>query len=120
MPARCRQCNTVIDDEKVREPCPTCGGTVRDFGFAPQCRQFGVTGHDATLTVKRLWTKLLQTADRLFAANEYGVAVVVAQTACEVIVERAMNQALAAVRANQKRKWWHFLLPWLGNTQDGE
>ncbi len=41
------------------------------------------------------WTELLENAERFHGSREYSVAVVVAQTACEVIAERAISKAFA-------------------------
>jgi hypothetical protein len=41
----------------------------------------------------RLWPSLLAAADRLLDANENAAAIIVASTACEVVVARAMIQA---------------------------
>jgi hypothetical protein len=57
---------------------------------------FGLTGNPARLIVKRLWPTLLTTSERLLGAGEHGVAVIVAATACEVVVETAMAKASAA------------------------
>ena len=48
---------------------------------------------DATLI--RHWCKLLATAERLFETRDFSVAVVVAQTACEVVTERAIIHAFS-------------------------
>jgi hypothetical protein len=49
----------------------------------------------ATLTAIHLWETLQETMERLFNADDYGVAAIVAQTACEVVVEKAMQKAFA-------------------------
>jgi hypothetical protein len=53
------------------------------------------------LTAIYRWTRLLETADSLFVAKEYGVAVVVAASACEVIVERAMSKAFQTKKVSE-------------------
>lgn len=47
-------------------------------------------------TVIRHWTKLLETAERLYNGGETSVAVIVAQTACEVVLERAVTKGFKA------------------------
>ncbi len=51
-----------------------------------------ITQH-ATATVAWPWTRLLETAERFHESREFGVAIVIAQTACEVVVERAIANA---------------------------
>jgi hypothetical protein len=43
-----------------------------------------------------LWETLRNYTERLFANGDFGVALIVAQTACEVVVERAMQKAFDA------------------------
>src|SRR6266446_4997154 len=90
MPAVCRQCKNPVADESKRKPCPVCGCSIRDYTMAAEPGKYELTGSNARLTVQRLWPTLLATADRLLDADEHGVAVVVAQTACEVVVEKAL------------------------------
>ncbi len=117
MTERCAnpKCNAELERTDPPQSCPLCGemgrivtvagnattrsitaATPRSYSMAAGAASFTVTGSSATLTVIRHWTKLLDAAERLYNTGEYGVAVVVAQTACEVIVERAMTQAFAA------------------------
>lgn len=53
----------------------------------------GTGGGTADVEVVRHWTRLLENAERLHTSGEYEVAIVVAQTACEVITERAISKA---------------------------
>jgi hypothetical protein len=46
--------------------------------------------------------RLLDTAERLFAGGEYDVAVIVAQTACEVVAERLLGKDYPVDRS---KKW---------------
>ena len=62
------------------------------------------------MTVVRYPEILLLTAKRLFDSGEYGVAVVVAHTACEVAVERVISQSLARSNIPQVASPVHKLL----------
>lgn len=92
----CTNCKTEISaDEPPGMACPKCGSTNRTIGMTAQADfiEFGVSS--ATLTAIHLWETLQSTMERLFNADEYGVAVIVAQTACEVVIEQAMQKAFA-------------------------
>jgi hypothetical protein len=63
------------------------------------------------LTVTRHWAHLFETVEQLYSAGHYGAAVIVAQTACEVVMARAMTLAATAKQqpGNQDRRGHHRL-----------
>lgn len=79
-----------------RTPCTKCQSTARTHSLKVESGVYAMSGSDVTLTVVRYPEVLFQTAERLFGNGEYGVAVVVAHTACEVAVERVISQSFAS------------------------
>jgi hypothetical protein len=82
-------------DPDRRTPCANCGSTRRSHSLMAEPGHYVLSGSDATMTVVRYPEILLQSAQRLFDDGEFGVAVVVADTACEVAVERVISQSFA-------------------------
>lgn len=95
------QCGHPVPGEPVgtsqedREPCTECGSTNRSVPGAASLlgeSHLGIAT-SAQLQVVRHWVRLLETADELIQANHHEVSIVVAHTACEVIVQRAVSMA---------------------------
>ena len=91
----------INETQERRTPCDKCGSIKRNYHMAAETGHLTLSGSDVTLTVVRYPEVLLQTAKRLFDNNEYGVAVVVAHTACEVAVERVISQSLQQSNVSQ-------------------
>lgn len=95
MTTTCPDCGTTlhIDDAAMSErpPCPNCGSdrvTVAAVGTVLASATLRATG-----VVSWPWPRLLETACHLNRDGHCGPAVVVAQSACEVVVARAMSKA---------------------------
>jgi hypothetical protein len=98
----CSKCGTPLPDENPstmpppdkRTPCPRCGSTARTVNA------YGTGGisfsGSAVATLILHSERLLETANELLTNGQYGLAVVVAHTAYEVGVERALGQAMRA------------------------
>jgi hypothetical protein len=95
MAVSCSQCGEVIEENAPPGPCPACGSTKRNITIMPEPLSITITMGTPVVTVTRLYTHLLDSAERLFDAGEHGVAVIVAATACEVVAERAITKAFA-------------------------
>ncbi len=86
--ATCRSCGAIITDNAVE--CPDCQSKILEA----ESGTIVLLGMEATATVTRHWTTLLDTAQQLFDQGFYAAAIVVAHTACEVIAQRAISKAL--------------------------
>jgi hypothetical protein len=95
MSVQCSQCGADLEGFEQGVPCPQCGGIKRNVIVSPPPLQLTVTLYPPTVIVVKHWDRLLHAAERLFAAGEFAVSVVVAATACEVIAERAITKAFA-------------------------
>jgi HEPN domain-containing protein len=95
MAVQCKKCGQELNDVADGEPCPFCGEVngVPLLTSKYSVTTVGATASDTAITIP-LWTKLLEVAEELFNKEFYGSAVIIAQTACEVIVARAMTKAL--------------------------
>jgi hypothetical protein len=93
MASTCKQCRAEIDDKAMRDPCPTCGSILRDIRIVVEPARVVLTGYPVELIVVRLYTKLLGYSEQLFVSGEHSVAVIVAATACEVVIDRAFAMA---------------------------
>jgi len=93
----CKNCGTPItgeptDDPARRKPCPRCGSLGRDFKMKASPGVFCVKGDDADLIHTASPERLLRVAQDLIEKGEFGIAVVLAHTACEISVERALSR----------------------------
>jgi cytochrome c biogenesis protein ResB len=95
MAITCKLCGEEIEEGTPPGPCSECSSTKRDITIAPEPLRITITMGSPVVTVVRLYTHLLDSAERLFNADEHGVAVIVATTACEVVAERAITKAFA-------------------------
>lgn len=87
----CGSCGQDLSElpPEPRVPCPRCGSTSRKFyRHATTSVQASAT---ATATVVRYHRQLLDKARQVASAGEGDIAVIVAQTACEVCTERAFD-----------------------------
>jgi hypothetical protein len=92
----CNGCQAEVGDMPNDEPCPHCGAMSRRTMIAEvSIGKIGITGIPPTVRYRQ-WNNLLDSARRFYDSGEYGVAVIVAATACEVVVERAMTGAFTA------------------------
>jgi hypothetical protein len=66
---------------------------------------FAMAGSTATFALTRYEETLLTKAQELIAAGDFSLAVVVAQTACEISAERAISQAFAAKNIEYLEDW---------------
>ncbi len=64
-----------------------------NYSMKAEAGSYVAMGQDVKLTHVRLWPSLLSAAERLLDAGEHAAAIIVAQTACEVVVEKAMVKA---------------------------
>jgi hypothetical protein len=96
----CKDCGAPLSDASPsdsienRKPCPQCGSTSRAYGILIE-EQVSLQGSLGVVHVHHS-ERLLETARDLFQADQYGLAVVVAHSAYEVGVERAVSQTLRA------------------------
>lgn len=88
--ATCKSCGATFTENAVG--CPCCQSKMLDT----ESGTFVLLGMQATATVTRHWTTLLDTAQQLFDQGFYGAAIVVAHTACEVVAQRAISKACDA------------------------
>ena len=100
----CTQCGEPItvdyqvNNPSQREPCPKCGSIARSYSVsATLTARLHVSANLEVITYPRL---LLNTANRLYADAQYGIAVVVAHMACEIAVERKLAEAFANRQAS--------------------
>jgi len=98
----CKHCGQNLDSVPAGDPCPNCGGTGRNHVLTVEPGVFVLTGADANLTILRHWTSLLQIAESLYAAGYFGVALILAQSACEIVMTRAV--AAASKKLGRKAK----------------
>ncbi|QDU46591.1 hypothetical protein Mal52_51130 [Symmachiella dynata] len=94
----CSNCGEKIPEEKPgdplekRKPCPKCGALNRSIP-AGAVSFLGVASIVANAVIERHWTRLLETSKALIELEHFAPAVIVAHTACEVIVQRAASKA---------------------------
>ncbi|HUY93560.1 MAG TPA: hypothetical protein VMV10_32835 [Pirellulales bacterium] len=81
--------------EEVGTGGATAGGSA-DHSVSMQATGGGglTSSGSALLGVTRHWTYLLASAEKLYQAQHYGAAAVVAQSACEVVMSRAIAASL--------------------------
>jgi predicted RNA-binding Zn-ribbon protein involved in translation (DUF1610 family) len=92
MNIECKSCGADLDTRPSGEPCPSCGETGRIHYISAECKI--TLSATASITEVPHWTNLLATANALFDSKFYGSAIIVAQTACEVVMARAITNAL--------------------------
>ena len=90
---RCLDCG---EEFEHLNKCPKCGSQRVLLQKAAVSVSVGVAVK-SVLTVIHHWEHLLQSADRLLDDQHWGAAVIVAQTACEVIFQCALAARLAAI-----------------------
>lgn len=94
---RCADCGMPLPDEaSTRLACPQCGSMNRIFDEGV-CL-VATAELSATGQVVPYPEVLLQTAGRLINDGQFGVAVVAAHMACEVVVEQSLHHAFAVRR----------------------
>lgn len=92
----CNDCQKEVGDTPNHEPCPHCGAdSKRSIIVEVPTAKLTLTCFPPTVRYQQ-WNNLLDSARRFYDSGEYGVAVIVAATACEVVVERAMSRAFTA------------------------
>jgi hypothetical protein len=95
----CNDCGTPIEgpsalanDLNQREPCPRCGSRIRRVNMSARGGS-SVSGW-AGMTLVPYSETLLGKASGLIESGEFGLATILAHTACEVAAERAMSRAI--------------------------
>jgi hypothetical protein len=91
----CGNCGASIPGESAsggrRNPCPQCGSLARGVDLQASIGAGAEVG--AELTRIPYPERLLTVAQDLIAREEFSIAAVVAQMACEISVERALSRA---------------------------
>lgn len=86
-----------IADEPAQPPqCRKCGSTSRRINLLGATGIFSMAGSTTTLTLTLYSEMLLVKAQELITKGEFGIATVIAHTACEISAERAISQAFVA------------------------
>lgn len=94
MSYRCLGCRADFDEEAKQ--CPRCGSPdVTRMVFLSSTTKAS-SGGWGKVTVTQHWSRLLEIADELLQAKEFGTAVIIAQTACEVVMTRALRELAKA------------------------
>src|SRR5262249_8588556 len=91
--SECKHCGRNLDDTPQGNPCPDCGKSGRHIYVDVEPARLRITAGTPTVTITHLWERLLQTAEFMFRESHYSSAVIIAQSACEVIVERSIKKA---------------------------
>lgn len=61
--------------------------------LAADAGSYQTSGSSTNLTAAASWIKLLESAQQMFDLGEYAAALITAQTACEVVIQRAVAKA---------------------------
>lgn len=94
---RCAACGEALAGdthalEAERTPCPACGSAARYIlGSGTSTMALVATADAKVIPYARL---LLQEAEDFYTNEKFGIAVVIAHTACEVATERFISKAL--------------------------
>jgi DNA-directed RNA polymerase subunit RPC12/RpoP len=101
---KCVDCGAEFETDEQSQSCPKCGSVRLTRMVQLAGTAISATAARATMTVIQHWERLLQTAEELYRAGYcaaelykpgyFGAALIVAQTACEVVVELAIDKAL--------------------------
>lgn len=96
----CKSCKETLSadygENTPETKCPNCGvPLVREITIQLEAHVFGVSGAEATLTVTTYPEALLAEVKDLTDRGKFTLAVVVAQMACEISVERALRRAFS-------------------------
>jgi hypothetical protein len=95
----CRDCDNVLSDEAQPEfptgqPCPKCGSTKQGRSIGTGAGKVIEAGEALNVEIADYPILLLnEAADLLTRQRQWGLAVIVAHTACEVLVERVISAA---------------------------
>jgi hypothetical protein len=103
MATLCAECGCVLTAESAPalaadQPCPQCGSLKRTNTMNAEPGAYAHAGHDIGVEVIDYPTALVKEARKLLDSAEpvhHGLAVVLAHTACEVAVQRALSKAFA-------------------------
>lgn len=87
----CMDCGA-IELDKHTEPCPQCGSTRLNTTLSPDPIVLTVHVLSPKLIITEYHEVLLNFAKSLVNQNPYGISIVVAHMACEMAVERVMDQ----------------------------
>lgn len=85
-------------------PCPKCGELGRVFSLEATSLEVCTEIESVDINVTFHWDHLLESAETLHAAGHFSSAIVVAQTACEVVTARAIGKAFDSKRVPELRE----------------
>ena len=97
---KCQECGNEWSDDapesnsSPRPKCPKCGANKTLAFLTVKADAFSSSSTTAVAQLVPLTKILMDDAGRLFDKKEYNVAVVVAQTACEIATEQAIRNGL--------------------------
>lgn len=90
-------------DALPRTPCPSCGSTARNFALTATVEVHASA--TARLDVIPYPQRLLESATAFIEAQQYGIAVVVAHTACEIAMERKLSELILSKGIDYLQDW---------------
>jgi hypothetical protein len=86
----CQDCGSANVDE-THSPCPECGSTRRHRSLRLEIGAYSITSDNVQLVVTEYYKTLNDFSKSLIDQGQYGISIIVAHMACEIIVEQVFT-----------------------------